>query len=317
MDETFDPGAFSSHNSRKHRRLDDDPPDDGETRPAGTILPPSYKDSLMKDNSTAIHDADDEICPDMIPKSDRVAPDEVQAMMKSSDTSPPASDAPLNCNSDIVDSFGPWMLAERRPRRDARIQKAASASAPIQIQGSRFNPFLASDADTEVAIFVGNKVTPTVSSQQARQPLAPSTLKDSGKKKVVSTGKTPRASPMRKPLQVNLSDFPVLSRFSAKASSSRSKPALNQGTPLDSTRHATSVMKENDEPNIVNMPRGFVDTLERADVPIVGDPPDVVTNMDGQLVDRHLPLQGSGKPGVVPDVNSHSADGYRVMAMLE
>ncbi|KAK8484895.1 hypothetical protein V6N11_047007 [Hibiscus sabdariffa] len=227
MDETFDPGAFSSHNSRKHRRLDDDPPDDGETRPAGTILPPSYKDSLMKDNSTAIHDADDvfdeeeieiqegdvkrslvdgiisidfsnrvqslaeksldqtlvvkllgrrigystlrtkiceiwkpkqairlmdiendyflvtfklrsdylrEICPDMIPKSDRVAPDEVQAMMKSSDTSPPASDAPLNCNSDIVDSFGPWMLAERRPRRDARIQKAASASAPIQIQ---------------------------------------------------------------------------------------------------------------------------------------------------------------------------------------
>ncbi|KAK8530864.1 hypothetical protein V6N12_013364 [Hibiscus sabdariffa] len=273
MDETFDPGAFSSHNSRKHRRLDDDPPDDGETRPAGTILPPSYKDSLMKDNSTAIHDADDvfdeeeieiqegdvkrslvdgiisidfsnrvqslaeksldqtlvvkllgrrigystlrtkiceiwkpkqairlmdiendyflvtfklrsdylrvlvegpwtvfghyltvqqwtpefststpyptkvmvwirlpglpEICPDMIPKSDRVAPDEVQAMMKSSDTSPPASDAPLNCNSDIVDSFGPWMLAERRPRRDARIQKAASASAPIQIQGIR------------------------------------------------------------------------------------------------------------------------------------------------------------------------------------
>ncbi|KAK8478310.1 hypothetical protein V6N11_014343 [Hibiscus sabdariffa] len=59
MIETFDPGVVSSRNSRKHRRLDDDPPDSGKIRPTGTIPPPSYKDSLMEDNVAAIHDADE------------------------------------------------------------------------------------------------------------------------------------------------------------------------------------------------------------------------------------------------------------------
>ncbi|KAK9046574.1 hypothetical protein V6N11_052459 [Hibiscus sabdariffa] len=58
MVETLDPDIFS-HNSRKHRRLDDDPPDDGEIRPASAIPPPSYKDSLMKDNVAAIHTVDE------------------------------------------------------------------------------------------------------------------------------------------------------------------------------------------------------------------------------------------------------------------
>ncbi|KAK9042765.1 hypothetical protein V6N11_071125 [Hibiscus sabdariffa] len=58
MVETLDLDIFS-RNSRKHRRLDDDPLDDGEIWPASAIPPPSYKDSLMKDNVAAIHTADE------------------------------------------------------------------------------------------------------------------------------------------------------------------------------------------------------------------------------------------------------------------
>ncbi|KAK8534124.1 hypothetical protein V6N12_047521 [Hibiscus sabdariffa] len=57
---TFDPGADIPRNSRKHRRLDDIPPDGGgEARPIDSGggearlfgSGPSYKDSLMKDNT--------------------------------------------------------------------------------------------------------------------------------------------------------------------------------------------------------------------------------------------------------------------------
>ncbi|KAK8691467.1 hypothetical protein V6N13_074977 [Hibiscus sabdariffa] len=119
MVETLDPDIFS-HNSRKHRRLDDDPPDDGEIRPASAIPPPSYKDSLMKDNVAAIHTVDeifddeeieiqegDEIFLDLLPKPDRVASAEVHDTGKPSDTSLSASDAPLNRDPCTVDSFGP------------------------------------------------------------------------------------------------------------------------------------------------------------------------------------------------------------------
>ncbi|KAK8697414.1 hypothetical protein V6N13_113565 [Hibiscus sabdariffa] len=120
MVETLDLDIFS-RNSRKHRRLDDDPLDDGEIWPASAIPPPSYKDSLMKDNVAAIHTADeifddeeieiqegDEFCPDLLPKPDCVAAAEVHDTVKPSDTSPSA-------DSCTIDSFGPWMLAERRP----------------------------------------------------------------------------------------------------------------------------------------------------------------------------------------------------------
>ncbi|KAK8691468.1 hypothetical protein V6N13_074978 [Hibiscus sabdariffa] len=116
---------------------------------------------------------------------------------------------------------------------------------------------------------------------------------------------------MCKPLQVNLSDFPVLSRFSAKASSSRSKP-------LDTTRHSITVMKENADPNIVNLPRGSDATMVTAEGSIMGDPPDRSSPAaGGQLADRSSSIPGTGSPDVVTDVNSHNADGDRVMAMLE
>ncbi|KAK8993152.1 hypothetical protein V6N11_033256 [Hibiscus sabdariffa] len=51
MIRTFDPGADPPRISRKHRRLDDTPPDAGdESRPAPTASLPLCRDSLMKDN---------------------------------------------------------------------------------------------------------------------------------------------------------------------------------------------------------------------------------------------------------------------------
>ncbi|KAK8556925.1 hypothetical protein V6N12_003314 [Hibiscus sabdariffa] len=58
MIETFDPGAVNPHSSRKHRRLDDSLSDGGDTRPVGPSLPPSYKESLMKDSESTFCDAD-------------------------------------------------------------------------------------------------------------------------------------------------------------------------------------------------------------------------------------------------------------------
>ncbi|KAK8697415.1 hypothetical protein V6N13_113566 [Hibiscus sabdariffa] len=200
------------------------------------------------------------------------------------------------------------------------MQKAANTSAPLQNYSSRFNPIIASDIDEEVAFSAGTKAAHTVSPHHDRKSLNPSSLKASGKKKVVSSGKASRVSPMRKPLQVNLSDFPVLSRFSAKASSSRSKP-------LDTTRHSTTIMKENADPNIVNLPR-VSDTSSRftssdatmvmAEGSFVGDPPDRSAQAaGGQFADRSLSIPGTGSPDIVTDVNSHNAEGDRVMAMLE
>ncbi|KAK8625818.1 hypothetical protein V6N13_056975 [Hibiscus sabdariffa] len=59
-----------------------------------------------------------------------------------------------------VGSFGPWMIAERHPRRNTRVQSASKAKTPIQVRGSCFNPVLTSDMDEEPALSVGNKVVP-------------------------------------------------------------------------------------------------------------------------------------------------------------
>ncbi|KAL4361184.1 hypothetical protein GQ457_04G025550 [Hibiscus cannabinus] len=207
-----------------------------------------------------------EIFPDLLPKPDHVAPAKVHDKVKPSETS---SDAPLSRDPCTDDSFWPWMLAERRPRCTPRVQKTASTSAPIQNLGSRFSPIIVSDIDEEVAFSAGTKVTHTVSSQHDRTSLNSSTLKASGKKKVVSSGKAPRVSLMRKTLQVNLSDFP----------------------PLDTTRHSTIVMKENADPNIVNLPRGSNATMVIAEGSIMGAPPDRSDPAaGGQFADCSLPI---------------------------
>ncbi|KAK8709756.1 hypothetical protein V6N13_060763 [Hibiscus sabdariffa] len=215
------------------------------------------------------------------------------------DISPPAQDA------NDVGSFGPWMLAERRPRRNARIHNATSNTVPLPVQGSRFNPILASDTED------------TFSEQQPRKPIAPLARKTGGKKHLVSTGKAPRVSPMRKPLTVNLSEFPVLSRFSVNASTSRSKPALFQGVSLEPTRHSISIMKENADPNFIHVPKGVSIISEQVELPMVGDPPDNLKNTSGQSASSGPPNPIAGDKFTVIEESSHSTDGDRAMEMLE
>ncbi|KAK8658537.1 hypothetical protein V6N13_036740 [Hibiscus sabdariffa] len=144
MAETFDSGIVNSRNSRKNRRLDDNPSDGGgDTLPVGLSRPSSYKDSLMKDAVEAIPDVDE-------------AFEEDEIEIQEGDVTP-----------------------ERRPRRNARIHNVTSNIAPVPIQGSRFNPILASNMED------------TLSEQQPRQPMAPLACKTGGKKHLVSTGKAP------------------------------------------------------------------------------------------------------------------------------
>ncbi|KAK8683793.1 hypothetical protein V6N13_039841 [Hibiscus sabdariffa] len=172
------------------------------------------------------------------------------------------------------------------------------------IQGFRFNPILASDMDD------------TLSEQQPRQPMAPPARKTGGKKHLVYTGKAPRVSPMRKPLTVNLSEFPALSRFSANASTSRSKPALFQGPSLKPTRHSISIM-ENVDPNIVHAPKGVSFSSEQVELPIVGDPPDNLKYTSGQSASSVPPNPIAGEKVSVIEESSHNTDGGRAMEMLE
>ncbi|KAK8658538.1 hypothetical protein V6N13_036741 [Hibiscus sabdariffa] len=122
---------------------------------------------------------------------------------------------------------------------------------------------------------------------------------------------------MRKPLTVNLSEFPTLSRFSANASTSRSKPALFQGPPLELTQHSISIMKENVDPNIVHAPKGVSFSSEQVELPIVGDPPDNLKYTSGQSTSSVPPNPIAGEKVSVIEESSHNTDGGHAMEMLE
>ncbi|KAK8528300.1 hypothetical protein V6N12_074831 [Hibiscus sabdariffa] len=223
--ETFDPGAVNPHSSRKHRRLDDNPPDSGgKTRPAGPIPPPSYKESLMKDIESTMHDIDasfddedveiqegdvtrslvdgiisidfsDRVrslveksldqtlvvkllgrrigyttlrtkiyeiwkphqaiwlmdiendyflvtfklrsvylkknCPDLYPTLERADPVMEQGPVNQSEEPPIVLTVTPNQGDGDVGSFGPWMIAERHPRRNTRDDLCSSLARSI------------------------------------------------------------------------------------------------------------------------------------------------------------------------------------------
>ncbi|KAK8573416.1 hypothetical protein V6N13_100213 [Hibiscus sabdariffa] len=242
MIETFDPGAVHPRSSRKHRRLDDILLDGGgDTRSVGPLPPSSYGHAQ-------------ESCPVLFPTPISVDPLMEQGPVNQSKVSHIVPTVATNQDDGVVGSFGPWMVAERRPRRNTRVQFVPKVNTSTLVQGSRFNPIFTSNMDKELAFPTGNNMVPPKASvpslHQTRKTTAPSNLEANAKMKMISTGKMPKVIPLRKPMTVNLSDFLVQSRFSAKASSS--KQAASHETLLDSTRHSTTTMKENDDPNIVH-----------------------------------------------------------------
>ncbi|KAK8628179.1 hypothetical protein V6N13_063890 [Hibiscus sabdariffa] len=81
---------------------------------------------------------------------------------------------------------------------------------------------------------------------------------------------------------MNIADFPALSRFTSKASSSHSNPIINQGISLDKSRHTTTIMQENADPNVIRMISVSNVPMELVTAPTLGDPPDMSIDPRGQ-----------------------------------
>ncbi|KAL4272815.1 hypothetical protein GQ457_13G011530 [Hibiscus cannabinus] len=175
-----------------------------------------------------------------------------QCSEKPFETLAPILDANQNHDSITNGSFGPWMIVAQRPHRNIRAQNDSTKSNPIQVQGSRFNPILVAETNEVLVLSTGNNLPPSPLTQQARKLPIPLAHKANSKKKMIASSNTSKAPVMRKPLMVILSNFLVLSRFASKAFNSRSNPNANQGISVDKTRHSTTVMQENDDPNVVN-----------------------------------------------------------------
>ncbi|KAK8635575.1 hypothetical protein V6N13_004308 [Hibiscus sabdariffa] len=190
------------------------------------------------------------------------------------------SEAPSNIPTDSV-SFGPWMVAARRTRKPSPNFSAAKVpNASSFGQVSRFQPIFVSDSD-DVNVNHSIPHAPSHVSPLPTMVQKSMSTKSIAKKKSAALGKSSKAVTVKKPLMVNLSDFPALSRFSHKASTSKT---------LDKSKHSATVMKENDDPNIVD--GSFIPPVLNtvsSSCPPLGDPPDTLTrervapDMSGQL----------------------------------
>ncbi|KAK8626085.1 hypothetical protein V6N13_133737 [Hibiscus sabdariffa] len=245
---------FAAHsntprNPRKHRRLDDDPPDTGN--PRDKLLPsppgqstsaepriPSYKEKLTGSSR--------------LPSKEDEALDENDIEILKGDK---ASNPPSNQSEDTPIASHP---AQDQP------SEVRSRFSPLFDEGSGFQP-------SEV-------VEPTRSPGFIAK----------GKSIVVKPTKVSKPSKsvinVRKPLSVARS-LPM-SRFANNASSSSTLPyVLPISKPINRDNHSVITISENDNPNFVRTPM-YQDKNGRSLPP--GDPPDVQGghDIDMPLLDR-------------------------------
>ncbi|KAL4331840.1 hypothetical protein GQ457_07G045030 [Hibiscus cannabinus] len=179
------------------------------------------------------------------------------------------------------------MIAARRPRRITSSLPDTLKNAPFPVQTSRFNPIHVTESDEGIDTSAGVNTPSAALAHQARKSSGPSTTRQFSKKKMVAASKVPTATVIRKPLTMNIADFPALSRFTSKASSSRAKassshsnPIINQGISLDKSRHTATILQENADPNMIRM------------VPVNNVPMESVT----------APTLGMFNPTVIPHI---------------
>ncbi|KAK9008731.1 hypothetical protein V6N11_075614 [Hibiscus sabdariffa] len=279
----FDDDAIILQNSRKHRRLDDDPHDRGGSDPAATggtgsviglkhpvSMASSYKDSLMQ-NSSIVPPESDEIM-----EEEDIIFEDGEIVRGERDGSCPATCQSSNVDEHSVSpitkqqlaeecSFGPWMMVERKQRKPLSKQNdpSNSSSSPF-LQGSRFN--LLSDAIN------GDGNAPAIPSEpladvpihQVRSAASIPRAKPRSKGKMHVSSKPVKSVSLRKTLVFNFFDFSVLARNPNRASSSNIPP-------LDPTKHMAVVVDENLDPNIGVLPA----TSPMSDhTPPIGKPPD-------------------------------------------
>ncbi|KAK8639522.1 hypothetical protein V6N13_137897 [Hibiscus sabdariffa] len=226
---------------------------------------------------------------------------------------PVEAPSPAAAPSDSV-SFGPWMVAARRTRKLPPNQSSSKVPHVTSFgQASRFSPIFVSDSD-------GINVSHSAPTVPTHVPSIPGAKQKSAmaKKKSAISGRNFKATTVRKPLMMNLSDFPAFSRFSHKASTSKTSASLDQRSTLDKSKHSATVMQENENPNIVA--GSFFPPDVNADsynVPPLGDPPDPSFWLDTDARDQLPPAplsHGSVDAGIVKVLDSGDS---REVAMIE
>ncbi|KAK8490080.1 hypothetical protein V6N11_081551 [Hibiscus sabdariffa] len=175
-------------------------------------------------------------------------------------------------------SFGPWMVVERRQHKPVTKQDTSGKNVTGMIfQGSRFNPIRELENDVNDAQPIPNALLADVPIQHVRSVASIPRVKPRNKGKLTTTPKPAKPITLRKPLVVNLVEFPTLARNQSKASSSCHPP-------LDQLKHTTVVMDENLDPNVSLFPKDSTSLpFSNRNSPI-GEPPDKPTPTS------HLPV---------------------------
>ncbi|KAK8657942.1 hypothetical protein V6N13_036159 [Hibiscus sabdariffa] len=221
---------------------------------------------------------------------------------KENDPTPPE---PIQPHDSVSSAYGPWMQVDKRQRRPIhKPQTKDHKHTNKRFMGSRFNPIYEDDEDLQT----------TEGLQGVEDVLAPSPTKNTRpdhkqKGKQPTVYKHPRAIHVRKPLQVTLNDFPIVSRFTSKGSSSRSVPSTLKTSHLDKSRHSAVVLSENTEPSpclVIDAPGNH----QLSDNPLIlSDPPDTHTNKHPNPV-AFGAHQDHAKPGIkaIEPVDTYEAD---------
>ncbi|KAK8624407.1 hypothetical protein V6N13_065752 [Hibiscus sabdariffa] len=77
--------------------------------------------------------------------------------------------APLDQDPATDDSFDPWMMAERRPHRNAKMHSDFHRNVSFQVQGSRFSLIFAPDMFKETTLPTESNMPPPVLSSHTRK----------------------------------------------------------------------------------------------------------------------------------------------------
>ncbi|KAK8675928.1 hypothetical protein V6N13_033987 [Hibiscus sabdariffa] len=292
--------------SRKHRRLDNDPLDDGgplsgspeavHQKPIPSI--PSYMDSLMKNSSNLPSEIDECIDDD---DDDDIEFEEGEVIwLPSGELS--ISDPDLHHEEPMeapvipeqvkpASPFGPWMVVERRQRRITKQPTAnPGKSNGVVFRASRFNHI--HDLDQ---------------------------VEPSGKR--VESFLQPQPQSV---VQTALSKAKLKSKISHSTSrlASKTTPTVN----LDTSKHSTVVMDENSNPNVHHFFRPLDDPANGnfkhiagdSSTRPLGDPPDNSINSVVQPEGPDTLGKIRNNSGTNPKEGlSHALGSEQSMAMLE
>ncbi|KAK8566640.1 hypothetical protein V6N13_002336 [Hibiscus sabdariffa] len=217
-------GEARSHH--KKRRQDEDPPDAGDCpatdAPIRSPQQSSYRDKLLGDRS-------------------RQPAPSTEVPLQPSEPLPPTPST----------MYGPWMVVEKRQRRPlTRVAVGDNNALGANVTASRFAPIFDSSVDVSAPMEVSRPPT-TISTAASKRIFK---AKHVPTKQVPTTqkhkGKATSAVNVRKPLQINLADFPILPRSSHKAGPSTHLPSSKVSFRLDGNKHSSISLPENSDPNI-------------------------------------------------------------------